>query len=112
MGMRRADEVPPFFIVRNPSGIPNTQPGRDPQSNVTFGGTRRDVTIADVTAALGTRNPAPRTGRGFRQAFVYVPVGGQAEPIALERIERIRAAFPEFFGRSTEGRASVDTRLR
>lgn len=112
MGLRAPDEVPPFFVVRNPVDIA-VDPARDPQRDVLFGGTRRDVTIGDVVAALGPRDPAPGAARApFRQAFVYVNLDGAPDPAALARIERIRAAFPAFFERSTEGRGSVANTLR
>jgi len=112
MGMRDASEVPPFFLVRAPSGTGDTDPGRSPQTGVTFDGTRRDVSIADVVAALGARRPAGAPWAApFRQAFVYVAVGGPPDPAALEKVERIRAAWPAFFAQSVEGRGGVDPTL-
>jgi len=111
MGMRDASEVAPFFFVRNPTGT-DTDPGQNPATGVTFGGTRKDVTIADVIAAIGDRNPrgAP-WARPFREAFVYVTVGAPADPAAIAKIERIRAAWPAFFAQSVEGRGAVDPTL-
>jgi hypothetical protein len=112
MGMRDASEVPPFFFVRAPSGTSDTDAGRSPRTGVTFDGTRRDVSIADVVAALGARRPAGAPWPApFRQAFVYVAVGGPPDPAALEKVERIRAAWPAFFAQSVEGRGSVDPTL-
>jgi hypothetical protein len=111
MGLRDAAEVPPFFVVRAPAGT-NVDRGRDPEVGVSFTGTRQDVAIADVVAALGPRQPATAAAaRGFRQAFVFVAVG---EPTAADiaKVEQIRAAWEPFFARSTEGRGSVDARLR
>jgi hypothetical protein len=112
MGLRAPSEVPPFFVVRNPIAT-NNDPARDPRAGESFDGTRKDVTIEDVLAALGPREPAA-TGWStpFRQAFIYVAVGGPAEPAALARVERIRTAFPAFFAKSTDGRGAVDPRLR
>ena len=112
MGLRPASEVPPFFFVRNPTGAGDTDPGRDPRTGVTFTGTRKDVTIDDVISALGARSPAPAPAvRAFRQAFVYVAVGGPADPAAIAKIERIRAAWPAFFAAGTDGRLAADPRL-
>ena len=71
-----------------------------------------DVSIGDVVAALGDRNPrgAP-WARPFRQAFVYVAVGGPADAQAIAKIERIRAAWPAFFAQGVEGRGAVDPTL-
>ena len=111
MGMRDASEVAPLFFVRNPTGT-DTDPGQNPATGVTFGGTRTDVTIGDVVAAIGDRNPrgTPWT-RPFREAFVYVTVGAPAEPANVAKIERIRAAWPAFFAQSVEGRGAVDPKL-
>jgi hypothetical protein len=111
MGLRDASEVPPLFLVRGPSGT-DTDPARDPRTGVVFTGTRKDVAVADIVAALGTRRPAPGPWAApFRQAFVYVSVGGSADPAAVEKVERIRAAFPAFFAAGVEGRGAVDPTL-
>lgn len=111
MGLRDASEVAPFYFVRQPAGT-NTDVGRDPRTGVSFTGTRKDVAIGDVVAALGPRNPAPApAARPFRQAFVFVAVGGAPDPAALQKIERIRAAWPEFFAQGSDNRGSVEPRL-
>ena len=56
MGVRRPEDVRPVFIVRNPTGTSPTDPGRDPQTGVTFRGTRKDVPMADIIAVT---RPAP-----------------------------------------------------
>jgi hypothetical protein len=111
MGLRDASEVPSFFFVRSPAGT-NADPGRKPATGVVFSGTRKDVSMADVVAALGTRNPpgAP-WARPFRQIFIYVAVGVEPEATVLEKLERIRAAWPAFFSQGTEGRGAVDPSL-
>ncbi len=112
MGLRAAADVPPFFLVRNPTEIA-VDPTRDPERDVFFGGTRKDVAIGDVIAALGPRDPAPGASRApFRQAFVYVTLEATPDPAALARIEKIRAAFPAFFARSTDGLGSLTNTLR
>ena len=111
MGMRDASEVAPFFFVRNPTGT-DTDPGQTPATGVVFGGTRKDVAIGDVVAALGDRSPkAAPWARPFREAFVYVTVGAPADPASVAKVERIRAAWPAFFSQSAEGRGSVDPTL-
>lgn len=111
MGLRDASEVPPFFFVRNPLGT-NGEQGRDPEVGVSFQGTRKDVTIADVQAALGRRQPAfGESSRTIRQAFVYVAVGTPPTAADVEKVERIRAAWEPFFAASTEGRGAAEARL-
>jgi hypothetical protein len=112
MGMREASEVPSFFFVRSPSGTSDTDPGRQPRTGITFGGARQDVSIGDVVSALGARRPAGAPWAApFRQAFVYVSVGGPPAAAAIDKVERIRAAWPAFFNQSVEGRGSVDPTL-
>jgi len=111
MGMRDVSEVESLFFVRNPRGT-HADPGRTPQTGVAFSGTGEEVTMGDVVAALGSRNPPGALWAApLRQAFIYVAVGGAPDPQALEKIERIRAAWPAFFAQAVEGRGSVDPRL-
>ncbi len=112
MGLRRPDEVPPLLLVRSPSGTSNTSAARAPETGVSFGGTRRDVTISEVIAAMGPRNPAGSTRLpAFRQAFIYVAVGGPADAAAVAKVDAIRQQWPGQFQRSTDGRRAVETRL-
>ncbi len=112
MGLRRPDEVPPILLVRNPLGA-GSDPGRDPQTGITFQGTRRDVTIGEVIAAEGPRSPAASTTLApWRQAFVYVSVGGAADPAAIAKLDRIRRQWEGFFTASVDSRRRVNTRLQ
>jgi hypothetical protein len=111
MGMRDVSEVPPFFFVRNPTGIAPDR-GQKPRTGTVFGGVRTDVTINQVVAAIGSREPpGARWTRPVRQAFVYVAVGGTPDPQLLDKLERIRTAWPAFFADATEGRGAMDPRL-
>jgi len=112
MGFRAPEEVPPFFVVRQPTGTSDVSPGRDPQVNVRFSGLRRDVTVQEVIAAIGPRNPpaGPQT-EPWRQAFILVSVGGPPSPEQLGKVEKLRAAWEGYFRRSTEDRFAVDPRL-
>lgn len=112
MGLRRAEEVPPVLLVRSPAGTSPLDPGRDPQTNVTFSGTRRDVSIAEIVAALGPRSPVPSTSLPpWRQAFVYVSVGVPADPTAVAKLDQLRLQWEPFFRAAVDGRRAVDTRL-
>jgi hypothetical protein len=76
-------------------------------------GTRRDVTIAAVVAAMGARNP-PAGGGPFehRQAWIYVSSAGHSpDPTAVAKLDTFRRAFEGFFANATGGRMSVVTRL-
>ena len=71
------------------------------------------VTMGDVVAALGNRNPpgVPWV-LPLRQAFIYVAVCGAADAQALEKLERIRATWPAFFIQAADQRGSVDPSLK
>lgn len=113
MGVRTAEEVPPFFFIRNPVADGAQTAERAPQSNVDIKGTKKEVTIADVIAAMGPRSPAPAPNAApWRVAFLYVTEGEAGDAAAVAIVDRIRAQFEEFFQRSTEGRLSIETRLK
>ncbi len=113
MGLIGESEVPPFFFVENPTGATQDRES-SPQTGVTFRGTRHDLTIADVIAAVGPRRPpASQSPRLFRQAFVYVVgLGRTPDQASLDKLEGIRASWEPFFASATGGRMSIDTRLR
>ncbi len=113
MGLIDASEVPPLFFVESPTGT-NLDRDSGPRTGVSFRGTRRDLTIGDVIAAVGARRPPARQSpRLFRQAFVYVVGPGRtADQASLDKLEGIRTAWESFFVSATGGRMSLDTRLR
>ena len=77
-----------------------------------FNGTRRDVLIQDVVVVNGARQPsADQSAKVHRQAFIYVTLGEPNDAQAIEKIERIRAAFEAYFVHSTDGRGAVESRL-
>lgn len=113
MGIRPSAEVPTFFIIRNPILEGEQSAERAPQSNVDIRGTRKDVTVADVIAALGPRSPAPAPNPpAWRVAFLYVTDGDPSDGTALALVESIRSQFEAYFPLSTEGRLSIETRLK
>lgn len=113
MGLRAPEEVPPFFVIRNPVVDGAQTAERAPQSNVEIKGTRKDVTIGDVIAAMGPRVPAPAPGGApWRVAFLYVTEGAAGDAAGIALVEQIRAQFESFFPGSTEGRLGIETRLR
>jgi hypothetical protein len=115
MGLRLAEEVPPFFYVDVPDDF---RPPRAfkasaaPEPGVTFTGVRRDVDSGDVVRAMGPRVPAlgPPV---FRQAFVLV--ADETEPATEARIRtvaRIRSRFGPYFTEATGGRGNALSTLR
>ncbi len=114
MGVVEEAEVSPVFFVESPAG---TSQDRDsePQTGVTFTGTRRNVTIQDIVSAMGPRRPpAAASPRLHRQAFVYVLRAGRTtDPTAeIQKLERIRAAWEPFFTQATGNRMVLDAHLR
>jgi len=116
MGLAGESEVPPFFYVEGPTGTSPPVDGPDdaPRIGVTFRGTRRDVALADIVAAMGARRPsADQAPKSWRQAFVYVVgAGRQADPAQVAKLDRIRGAWEGFYREATDGRGQVETRLR
>jgi hypothetical protein len=112
MGLLAERDVPPAFFVESPSGTSLARESA-PRTGVSFSGTRREVTIGDVVAAMGPRNPpASRAPRSHRQAWVYVvSLGRTADPAAIAKLETIRRSFEEFFFEATGGRMTVETAL-
>ncbi len=117
MGVLRESEVAASFYVETPviteptTGGFNRESG--PRSGVSMTGTRREVTIGQVVAEMGTRNPAAGSGpRVHRQAWVYVTSAGRpADSAAIAKLETFRRAFEDFFAQATGGRMTLETRL-
>lgn len=113
MGIRAPGDVPPFFVIRNPVADGPQTAERAPESNVSIKGTRKDVTVSDVIAAMGPRSPAPAPNPpAWRVAFLYVTDGDANDPTAAGLVETIRSQFESYFPVSTEGRLSIETRLK
>jgi hypothetical protein len=115
MGLIPPSEVPMFFYVDSPTNMSVTRTRESaPQIGVTFNGTRRDVTIDQIIAIQGPRIPsAADAPKEHRQAFVYVTSAGRApEAGQVEKLDRIRRAWEEFFLQATDGRMRAVTGLR
>lgn len=114
MGLIDQTQVPPFFYVESPTNVtPRRTSTSNPEVGVTFSGTRRTVTIDDVIAAVGRRTPqSAESPRVYRQAFVYVVSSGNtADPAAIDKLDRIRIAWDQFFSAATDSRMRAETRL-
>jgi hypothetical protein len=81
---------------------------------VTLSGTRRDVLIQDVIAAMGPREPAAAASpRVHVQAFIHlVSAGRQTDAANVAKIDRFRREWETFFFGATDGRMRAETRLR
>ena len=112
MGLVDRTEVPPFFFVEDVANTTRTADSA-PRVGVRFDGVRHDVTIDDVAAVMGARQPAAATSpRTLRQAFVYVTSAGRPPTQDdVIKLDRIRLAWEQFVSAATDFRLSVDTRL-
>ena len=111
MGLRAASDVPPMFLVTQVTSSQNAEDA--PRIGVEIRGTRKDVRIADIIAASGTRRPdAASAPKVFRQAFIYLVSQTRESSADLAKLERIRGSWETFFSDSTERRGTMISRLR
>ena len=115
MGFRSASELDPLFYVQPASGTGHVATDVTSLSDMglTFNGTRRNLTIDDIISADGPRIPdASISPKIFRQAFILLVRAGVSPSTAeLEKMERIRRRWTDFFAQATEGRATAVTTL-
>lgn len=118
MGLRRADEVPPFFLLEN---AVSTRTGNTftPTTRVADGANVRasksDITIEQIIAAEGPRLPTPNEApRDFRMAVVLVTQPGQTREdtnvvLAAQNLETARQIWERKFVEFTGGRGTMCT---
>jgi len=111
MGFLAPDDVAPFFIIRNPD--PDLGADRSPGINITVNGEKKWVTIDDIIAAIGPRDPSWRASqKRFRQAFVLLVENGQSpKPGSIDRLDMLRTSWEQFFHQLTLENGRIDTSL-
>ena len=111
MGLRSADEVQPSFLVENPS-TPRSA-SSPPAVGVTFDGTRKEITVDMIIAAEGERSPDVSVSqKDWTFAFILlVPEGSDPPAADIEKIDRIRTEWQEFFSQAVDQRGSARTNL-
>ncbi len=115
MGLLSPSQVPDFFYVDSPTNVvPRREATSAPEIGVTFSGTRRDLKIEDVIAAMGARNPtSSNSSRVHRQAFIYLVSGGAAvDQTQVTKVDTIRRAWVTFFAQATSNRMKAETTLK
>jgi len=115
MGLVPDTAVPPFFYVESPTNMSSNRTRESaPEVGITLNGTRREVLIQDVIAALGARSPSSAdSARVHRQAFLYlVSAGKTADSGQVAKIDGIRRAWETFFFQATDRRMQAITTLR
>jgi subtilase family serine protease/flagellar hook assembly protein FlgD len=103
MGMLKKEEVPPFFYIESAG----TDAGRLPEAGVTISGLRREVTVDQVIAAEGSREPgADAAQKQFRLGFVLLtrPGAGVSDD-DVRAVNAVRQAFETRLAALTGGRA-------
>ena len=110
MGLLPPEEVPDFFYVRNGTAVNRDS---NAQFNVTFIGDRYDLSVDDIIAAEGPRQPAAADAeKNFNLAFILIARKGQppgADSVAL--MERLRSGFERWFRGATGRLGRVRTEL-
>ena len=109
MGLIPAADVPPFYYV---DGCPDRAAA--PEVGARIQGRRVEVTIDQIIAAEGSREPAAnKSPHTFNMAFVLVAEAGKfPSEASIAKVERIRAAWEPYFAQATEGNGAVSTALK
>lgn len=117
MGFRAPGEVSPFFYVCNyepcDQGSPALPISRTASPSTLTGFKKIEVTIEDVIRAMGNRVPGSDTAqKDFNVAFVIINQPGVTPfPDQLDKLDKLRVRFEEWFKWATDGRATICTRL-
>jgi hypothetical protein len=111
MGLRAASDVPPSFLVRQPSI--DFPPDHPPQPGILFNGSRQDITLDMIVAAMGRRAPdVTLSQKRFRFAFALLaPAGTTPSQADIAKADAIRTAWESYFSSITDNRAQADTSL-
>jgi hypothetical protein len=109
MGLLPASDVPNMFIV----GDSEVDPSAAPAIGTIMHGSREDISINDIIRAEGPRVPSSAAAqKTFRMAFILVTKDGQApQPGSVEKLDRFRTRWMEYFSQATDGLGTVETNL-
>jgi hypothetical protein len=114
MGLIPPGQVPPTFIVRRPSiGDELFNPTHAPLAGIFFNGERVDLTMDMIVDAHGRRSPDHTVSqKNYRFGFLLlVEEGAEPTPGQIEKLDRFRAEFEEYFERASGGLATAETEL-
>ena len=104
MGMIDKSSVPPMLLIENPV----IDPAQMPEVGTTVSGIPRTVTIDDVIAVEGERQPATKDSqKQFKMAFIYAVRPGGFNADDLYGIETVRNGFLSRYSVLTDGRGLV-----
>ncbi len=111
MGLIPAGDVPPTFLVTNPSiDFPS---GHQPQPGVLFDGERKDIEIQAIIDAEGRRAPDHTVSqKNFRSAFVLLTRTGEMASVAeIDKMDRIRTEWGDYFEGAVDSLGQNETAL-
>jgi hypothetical protein len=113
MGLLGKEDVPPMLLVEGKYGTLKTA-SSNPEVGVTFGGSRKNITVDSIIAANGTRVPSVfESPKVFRQAFILLSKRSlPATQDRIAKVQRIRDEWVRFFNGQTGGRGWVVTDLQ
>ena len=104
MGMLDKSKVPPMMLIENSSA----DPARMPEAGVTVTGTARMITIDEIIAANGPRDPDVFTSqKNFKTAFIFVTRPGTFLGDEIFGIENIRNGWVTRHSILTDGKSIV-----
>lgn len=110
MGLRTVAEVPPTFLVANPTAAGRLgNAARSPEVGVTFDGERKTIRADYIVAQEGLRRPDSTVSqRHFRYAFVLLAARGQPPgPASVRKLERLRERWLAYFASQLGTRATA-----
>lgn len=112
MGLIPAEAVPDVFYVVGDNSTADRE--SNPRVGDTFTGTRIDVSINDIVAVEGARNPssvdAPKT-----LSTAFLVLGQRGQPVsgaAKAKVRKYRKQWHGFFKQGTDGNGKVKTKLK
>ncbi len=111
MGLRLPKDVEPSFLIKKDdiSGSASLPIYFDREA--THEGEKQVITIDDVIRAMGPRDPALETCH-WKAAFIIIhPPGFPPTQQQIDKVERYRQRWEEFYSWATDGRGSMDTSL-
>jgi len=115
MGYRSPEEVPDFFYIDSPSNNSVAARSAGPISQGgTATGTRTTVSVNDIIAVEGLRNPSRDTAqKDYRQAFILLtnPADHDATPAEISKLQNFIDAWRDYWNFHTDGRGTMSTNL-
>lgn len=117
MGLRKAEDVPAFFLLDDFKDEAGTSLARNSRFNrgLKYQARKIPVTVQDVIRAVGPRQPATSpAAEDLRMGVVFLTPPGQGlAPLMGEafRVETTRAPWDGFYNASAGGRGKVCTAL-